>query len=185
MQIGAGFSTYNGFIFNGQVNQINFLGKGQNLGVSVDLSKRQSLYRASFTDPYFMDTEWLLGGELYQSQRSLLDYNRDQDRGSVRVGHPLAPYLDGSIRYKLDRTRLHLLDDGDPALFPVETANGVTSSVTMAVQYDKRDDRFAPSKGLFSSFSLEYAGVGGPCPTPRASRTCATIAKPLGRGVAE
>jgi outer membrane protein insertion porin family len=161
VQIGAGYSTYNGFIFNGQVNQTNFLGKGQNLGVSIDLSKRQSLYRASFTEPYFMDTEWLLGGEIYQSQRSLLDYTETKTGSSVRVGHPLAPYLDGSIRYKLDRTRLHLLDDGDPALFPVETANGTTSSVTLGVQYDKRDDRFTPSKGLFSSFNLEYAGVGG------------------------
>ena len=161
VQVGAGYSSFNGFVFNGQVNQINFLGKGQNLGVSVDLSKRQSLYRASFTEPYFLDTQWLLGGELYRSQRSLLEYIETKTGGSVRVGHPLAPYLDGSIRYKLDRTELKLLDDGDAQLFPVETANGTTSSVTMGVQYDKRDDRFTPSKGLFSSFNLEYAGVGG------------------------
>jgi outer membrane protein insertion porin family len=163
VQIGAGYSNYNGFVFNGQVSQINFLGKGQRLNVSVDLSKYQSLYRAGFTEPYFMDTEWQVGGDVYRSQRVLIDeYTETKTGSAVRIGHPLAPYLDGSIRYKLDRTELTLdPESGDPELFPVDTTNGTTSSVTFALEYDKRDDRFEPSKGMFSSVSLEYAGIGG------------------------
>ncbi|MGE0526449.1 MAG: outer membrane protein assembly factor BamA [Bdellovibrionales bacterium] len=162
IQVGAGYSNFNGFVFNGQVNQSNFLGKGQKLGVSIDLSKRQQLYKFNFTEPYFNDTEWLLGFDAYRSQRSLFDYDETKTGGAVRVGHPLAPYLDGSIRYKMDETELELdPTNGDPDLFPVETANGTTSSVTFALEYDKRDDRFAPTKGIFSSVSLEYAGVGG------------------------
>jgi outer membrane protein insertion porin family len=162
IQVGAGYSNFNGFVFNGQVNQINFLGKGQKLGVSIDLSKRQSLYKFSFTEPYFMDTEWSTGFDAYRSQRILREYEETKTGGAIRVGHPLAPYLDGFIRYKLDETELELdPEEGDPDLFPVETANGTTSSVTFTLEYDKRDDRFAPSKGIFSSVSLEYAGVGG------------------------
>lgn len=162
IQVGAGYSSYNGLVFNGQVNQINFLGKGQKLGVSIDLSKRQSLYKFSFTEPYFMDTEWSTGFDLYRSSRRLTEYEETKTGGAVRIGHPLAPYLDGFIRYRLDETELKLdKDKGDPEIFPVETANGTTSSVTFSLEYDKRDDRFAPSKGIFSSVSLEYAGVGG------------------------
>jgi outer membrane protein insertion porin family len=161
IQIGAGYSNFNGFVFNGQVNQTNFLGKGQKLGVSIDLSKRQSLYKFSFTEPYFYDTEWSTGIDLYRSSRELTEYRETKTGAAVRVGHPLAPYLDGFIRYKLDETELKLTDEGDPDLFPVNTANGTTSSVTFTLEYDKRDDRFAPSKGIFSSVSLEYAGVGG------------------------
>jgi outer membrane protein insertion porin family len=162
IQLGAGYSNYNGFIFNGQVNQINFLGKGQSLGVSIDLSKLQSLYKASFTEPYFMDTRWSVGGDVYRSQRILMEYTETKTGGDVRIGHPLAPYLNGYIRYRLDKTKINLdPDNGDPDLFPPETANGTTSSVTMTLEYDKRDDRFAPSKGIFASTALEYAGVGG------------------------
>ncbi len=162
IQIGAGYSNYNGAVFNGQVNQINFLGKGQKLGVNIDLSKRQQLYKASFTEPYFYDTEWSVGGDIYQSLRVSTEYDETKTGAALRLGHPLAPYLDGFIRYKLDKTKLHVdPDQGDPDLFPVETANGVTSSVTLSLEYDKRDDRFAPSKGIFSSVSLEYAGIGG------------------------
>ncbi len=162
IQIGAGYSNYNGAVFNGQVNQINFLGKGQKLGVNIDLSKRQQLYKASFTEPYFYDTEWSVGGDIYQSLRVSTEYDETKTGGALRLGHPLAPYLDGFIRYKLDKTKLNVDPElGDPDLFPVETANGVTSSVTLSLEYDKRDDRFAPSKGIFSSVSLEYAGIGG------------------------
>ena len=162
IQLGAGYSNYNGFIFNGQVNQINFLGKGQSLGVSIDLSKLQSLYKASFTEPYFMDTKWSVGGDVYRSQRILMEYTETKTGGDVRIGHPLAPYLNGYIRYRLDKTKINLdPTNGDPDLFPPETANGTTSSMTLTLEYDKRDDRFAPSKGIFASSAIEYAGVGG------------------------
>ncbi len=161
LQIGAGYSSFYGLIFNGQVTQSNLFGKGQNLSASIDFSKVQSLFRLSFTEPYFLDTRWSLGFDAYQSQRQLLDYREVKTGGAIRVGHPLAPYLDGFIRYKLDNTNLTLSPDGDATIFPVDTANGITSSVTFSLEYDKRNDRFAPTKGLYSSTSLEFAGVGG------------------------
>ncbi len=162
IQVGAGYSSFNGLVFNGQVSQTNFLGKGQKLNVSIDLSKRQSLYKFGFTEPYLFDTEWSGGFDVFRSQRLLTEYEETKTGGALRVGHPLAPYLDGFIRYKLDETDLHVDEvNGDPDLFPVDTANGTTSSVTFTLEYDKRDDRFTPSKGMFSSVSLEYAGVGG------------------------
>ncbi len=164
IQVGAGYSSYSKFVLNGQVNQINFLGRGQKLGVMIDLSERQSLFKGSFTEPYFMDTEWLVGGDIYRSSRQVPEafYEEIKTGGAVRLGHPLAPYLDGSIRYKLDETELKLdREKGDTDLFPVHTANGTTSSITFALEYDKRDDRFSPTKGIFSSVALEYAGIGG------------------------
>jgi outer membrane protein insertion porin family len=161
IQVGAGFSSFAGFVFNGQVNQINFLGRGQSLGASVDISDLQSLFRLNFTEPYFMNTRWVLGFDAYQSRRFLTQFSEVKRGGAVRVGHPLAPYLNGFIRYKYDSTDLELDSRGDPDLFPVETAEGVTSSVTLTIEYDKRNDRFAPSKGIYSSMSLEYAGLGG------------------------
>ncbi len=161
IQVGAGYSSFAGAVFNGQVNQQNFLGKGQRLGVSIDLSKRQSLFRASFTEPYFMDTEWSLGVDAYRSQRTLTEYAETKTGGALRVGHPLAPYLHGFVRYKLDDTELSLEENGDEELFPVKTASGLTSSMTFTLEYDKRDDRFSPTKGIFGSVSLEYAGLGG------------------------
>lgn len=162
IQAGAGYSSFFGFVLNGQVNQINFLGRGQTLGASIDYSKRQSLFRFSFTEPYLWDTEWSAGADLFQNQRILRDFREDKRGLAVRLGHPLAPYLRGFIRYKLEKTDLSLdAERNDPEIFPVETANGTSSSATFTLEYDKRDDRFAPTRGIYASTSLEYSGLGG------------------------
>ena len=172
IQVGAGYSTYSQFIFNGQVNQINLFGRGQKLGISVDLSSNQSLWNLNFTEPYFFDTEWSVGFDAYQSRRVLSEYTEVKKGGALRVGHPLAKFLRGYIRYKLDDTQINLDEIyGDPDLFPTKpnpdgsarpgNPNGLTSSSTFTLEYDKRNDRFAPTSGVFSSASLEYAGLGG------------------------
>lgn len=163
IQLGAGYSNFGGFLLNGQVNQINLFGRGQKLGLSIDYSSRQRVFDLNFTEPYFMDTEWSVGGDIYMSERELTEYDEEKKGVGITIGHPLAPYLNGSIGYKIDDTQLTLEDDEDrdEVLFPVETANGITSSVTASISYDKRDDRFAPTDGMYDSVSIQYAGLGG------------------------
>jgi outer membrane protein insertion porin family len=170
IQIGAGYSSFQGAVFNGQINQSNLFGRGQKLGASLDLGKSRSLFNLSFTEPYLLDTEWEAGFDLYQSRRTLPEYLESKSGGALRVGHPLAPYLTGLVRYKLDDTELTLDEDGsdvlmdedgsDP-LYDVDTTNGITSSLTFSLIYDKRNDRFAPTEGMYHSLSVEYAGLGG------------------------
>src|ERR1700759_59781 len=74
LQAGAGYSSYYGPIINAQLSQTNLLGRGQSLTGSVDLSNKQSLFRFSFTEPYFMDTNWRTGIDLYIQRRYLIQY---------------------------------------------------------------------------------------------------------------
>lgn len=162
IQLGAGYSNFGGFLLNGQVNQINLFGRGQKLGLSIDYSDKQKVFNLNFTEPYFMDSEWSVGGDIYSRDRKLTEYDEDKKGVGIRIGHPLAPYLDGSIGYKIDDTSLELKGDTpDEDLFPVETANGLTSALTFALAYDNRDDRFAPTEGMYNSVAIEYAGLGG------------------------
>lgn len=166
IQLGAGYGSATGFTLQGQINQSNFLGKGQKLGAGLNISRDGSFYNFNFTEPYFYDTLWSVGFDLYQSSSGRYDYDEKKVGGAVRFGHPLGDYLSGSLRYKLDRTNLDPIYDTnglvtDYTLFPLDTASGVTSSMTAILEYDKRNDRFSPSKGIFASTSLEYAGLGG------------------------
>lgn len=160
--VGAGYSSFSGFVLNGQVNQTNLFGRGQKLGVSIDFSDKNELFNLNFTEPYFRDTEWSVGGDLYSKRRELTEYDDNRKGAALRIGHPLAPYLRGVIGYKWDDTDLELNEQtGDPDLFDVDTANGITSALTMSLIYDKRNDRFAPTDGIFGSMGVEYAGIGG------------------------
>ncbi len=165
IQVGAGYSSFNGLVFNGQINQINLLGKGLRLGVSVNLDQRQSLFNLNYTDPYFQDTQWSVGFDLFSTSQQRVGFKQERRGGAVRLGHPLAQDLRAFLRYKYENVDLDLNDGadgtGDPDLFPVENAAGEISSVTATVEYDKRNDRFAPSEGIYSNASLEFAGLGG------------------------
>ena len=166
IQLGAGYSNFGGFLLNGQIKQTNLFGKGQNLGLSIDYSDVQSIFSLNFTEPYWNDTKWSVGGDLYFRDRDneQSEYTEERYGATVRVGHPLAKYLRGSVGYKFDETDLTLKpisEGGDADLFPVETVNGTTSAIVSSLVYDRRDDRFAPTNGMYGSLSVEYAGVGG------------------------
>lgn len=167
IQLGAGYGTSQGFTLQGSVNQANFLGKGQNLGASLNMSNTGSYYNLSFTEPYFNDTLWSVGTDLYQSANTArIDYDENHRGGALRFGHPLAEYTRGFIRYKYDDTTLETKYDRngpitDTDLFPLNTASGVTSSLTGTLEYDTRNDRQMPTKGIYGSTSYEYAGLGG------------------------
>lgn len=170
IQLGAGYGSATGFQLTGQINQTNFLGKGQKLGAGLNISSEGSYYNLNFTEPYFRDTEWSLGFDLYQSSSNRYEYYEYKTGGAIRLGHPLGEDLFGSLRYKLDKTTLKEAKETvngieqtitDPALFPLDSASGLTSSLTGILEYDKRNDRFSPSKGVYLSTSLEYAGLGG------------------------
>ncbi|MFS4460391.1 outer membrane protein assembly factor BamA [Bdellovibrio sp. HCB2-146] len=167
IQLGAGYGTSQGFTLQGSVNQTNFLGKGQNLGASLNLSGTGSYYSLSFTEPYFNDTEWSIGGDVYQSANTgRADYDEAHTGGAIRLGHPVAENTRGFLRYKYDKAELSdRIENGvnitDPDLFNTKAASGETSSITGTLEFDTRNDRFSPTKGIYSSASYEYAGLGG------------------------
>ena len=170
IQLGAGYGTAQGFTLQGSVNQSNFLGKGQNLGASVNLSGFGSYYSLSFTEPYVNDTLWSAGVDVYRSSNTArLDYEEDHTGAAVRFGHPIDDSQEtrGYIRLKYDEANLLKTYDSngvlitDPDLFPLDTATGNTLSVTGTIEYDTRNDRFSPTKGQFASISYEYAGIAG------------------------
>jgi outer membrane protein insertion porin family len=170
IQVGAGYGSSTGFTMYGQVNQSNFLGKGQKLSAGLQVNSDSSTYNFNFTEPYFNDTLWSLGVDVYQNFAQLLDYQDKRLGGAFRFGHPIGENITGTIRLKLETLKLSPVEEElnknrqyitDLKLFDVDKFSGETRSVTGYLEYDTRNDRFSPSKGTYLSTSLEYAGLGG------------------------
>src|SRR5690606_1427212 len=49
----------------------------------------------------------------------------------------------------------------DPDLFPIHTAEGDASTITATIDYDTRNDRFRPSKGIHAKASVGTSGLIG------------------------
>jgi outer membrane protein insertion porin family len=159
ISLGAGYSTATGGFFQASVTQSNFRGLGQNLSFSLNIAKTSNTFSIDFTEPYFLDTKWTLGGGIFVSQNDTSSsYSEKRKGGNIRVGYPIMSFTNLYMTYKLEDTKLKSVDD--PTIDP-KIENGIASSVQASIIHDRRDDRSDPRKGYFLSYTTEYTGLGG------------------------
>ena len=207
LQLSAGFSSLESFIFQASIRQRNFRGRGQTIGLSGSYSKYTKSVEASFTEPYVFDRNVSLGIDVYRRDYNSFNYfNRDRNTTykqsttgfQIRAGVPLSEYITAIARYTLnyddvtldrnqfftDRVNPPNLEC-DPILagrYLCEAIGKRTSSIVgLSLIYDKLDNRIRPSRGFLASVSADFAGLGG---SVKYARLRANAAKywPLGSG---
>lgn len=159
ISLGAGYSTATKGFFQASIAQNNFRGLGQNLNLNVSLSENQKTYNLGFTEPYFLDSKWTAGADIYQTQNGLISsFSSKKYGGDIRVGYPIYEYT------RLFLTLRHEVTDIEDVTNPsvdLDLENGTSATVKSTLRYDKRDNIFEPTKGVYGSISLEYAGFYG------------------------
>ena len=100
--VGGGYSSLDGIIGQGSVQQSNFLGLGLKANVSGSLGAKSQTYSIGVTDPYFMDTKWNLGGDIYRSQRIYSDYTRRLTGADIKGGYPINDFIGTFLMYKFE-----------------------------------------------------------------------------------
>ncbi len=158
ISLGAGYSTATGGFFQAQISQNNFRGLGQQLAFKTNLGSESKSFSLSFTEPYFMDTKWTTGGEIFFNQEETESTEYEKKGAAIRVGYPIFDYTRLFTTYKLEETELtNVIDE----TIDVEGEEGITSSIRLALIRDRRNHRFEPTKGYYINIATEYAGVGG------------------------
>ncbi len=158
--VSAGYSTYEGFITMLQVQENNFLGYGQTVTLRASLSKIAKLYYLSFYDPYFLDSNWGWGLDLYRESREAIAFKTIRTGFDTRFSYPLTDYMRVYFMYKLEDSKTDWIDSLSN-IFDSSVENGITSSITPTLENDSRNDRLNPTKGLYNALSFEVAGFGG------------------------
>lgn len=172
-QVGAGFSSVENFIAQAQISQNNLFGRGQRLSLMAQISGLRQLFSLSFWEPYFLDSEWTFGFDIYNSIRNFESFNRNATGGSLTWGYPITYDLRMFLTYKAELIDVTtsggtLFGSGFASPLPagVQVANlfndGLTSSVRASLQWDTRNNRLFPTKGMFhavwAEFAHEYTG---------------------------
>jgi outer membrane protein insertion porin family len=173
--LGAGYSSVQGFFFQGKIQEINLFGRGQNLSFETQWGK-QDLVRSfslSFMDPYAWDSNWSAGFDLFMANSPIPDRYLIRRSGfNLKAGYPLTDDIQGYITYKFEQLRVianyaDLQNENHsttnlPYLKADDTLDkGILSSVVLSVVRDKRNNRFETSDGNYQNASVELAGLGG------------------------
>ena len=159
ISLGAGYSTATGAFLQASIAQNNFLGKGQNLSLSLSLSKVNKTYNLGFTEPYLYDTLWTAGGDVYsQNNNASASLSYKRQGFDLRLGYPIFEYTRLFGTYKFEDTSINSVND--PTI-DENLENGLASMVRISTIRDLRNNKFEPSAGYYLSLSSEYAGLGG------------------------
>ncbi len=155
-QIGAGFSSAENFIATAQIAQDNFLGRGQSVSLSAQLSSLRQLFQLRFTEPYFLDTQWTFSLNGFNTETQLRSFLRSASGGDVTLGHPITDYIRVFLTYNLEFVKSAGSNGvlAQPA-FSALNSQGRISGLRASITYDTRDNRLFPTRGMFHSFSGE------------------------------
>ncbi|HUS27399.1 MAG TPA: outer membrane protein assembly factor BamA [Kofleriaceae bacterium] len=167
-QLGAGFSSQEKFIVQGQVAMQNLGGRGESLQAQVAFSGLRRLFMLRFTEPYFLDTRWIATAEAYNQSRGFGWYSRTATGGALTWGYPISDRINAFLTYRLENVSISGASGGIASLgataapLALDTANlfrgGWTSSVRGTMSYDTRDNRLFPTQGYYATAFAEYAG---------------------------
>jgi outer membrane protein insertion porin family len=206
LQLSAGFSSLESFIFQASIQQNNFRGRGQTIGLSVDYSRFSRSAQISFTEPYLFDRNVSLGVDIYRrdfNSFNFLNSNRNTTYKQsttgfqVRAGLPLTEDMSLIGRYTLnlenvtlDRNTYYLPDaNGVPQCsiflagrFLCDAIGKRTSSILgTSLVYDTLDNRLRPTNGSQVVLGADVAGLGGSVRYARISANASRFIN-LGKG---
>lgn len=167
LQFGAGYSEGLGYFGQFSLRTQNFLGRGEQVGVSVQSGALTEFYELSYFVPWFLDRPQSIGFQAYDRTYDLdIIENRreiqESTGGAITYGRSLGLFQSLSVAYSYADQSYRLIN---------ETAEGTQdfsnqleiSSVRPAYVYNSVDNRFEPRVGTRLSASVEYAGgpLGG------------------------
>ncbi|HEX4495893.1 MAG TPA: outer membrane protein assembly factor BamA [Thermoanaerobaculia bacterium] len=184
LQFGGGWSQLDGFFGQFGISTKNFLGRGEEIGISVQTGDLRKYYDLSYSIPWFLDKPQSVGIRAYDEtyDYSLFGdqdrYIRDSKGVVLTYGRNFKLFQSASISYNFshynDETQIVVppLTPGEvppPADEPQPGSTVTTpyrihnSSIRPSYLYDSRDNPFEPSHGQKISLAVEYAGgpLGG------------------------
>lgn len=162
--IGVGWSSYDGLLFETGITERNILGTGNIVNLNAMISQRETQYVAGLTNPYFLDMPLLAGIELFRTSRDNSDYSSysyNSTGGAIRFGWDYTDRLRQTVRYTLRQDDVTDIDDDASIYIKEQEGDTMVSMIGQELSYDRRDSRINPTEGYYLSLGADIAGVGG------------------------
>lgn len=166
--IGAGYSQNQGFLFNVNLKQENFMGTGKRLFLGIENSKSVKNYNVTYTNPYYTPDGISRGFTAYVNEFNgdealVSNYISNRYGGDVHYTIPLSET--DSLRFSLggEHREIKTSTDTPDHITNFIAANGDTYNQllgTVSYTRDTRDRTIFPSKGHRQSIALDSALPG-------------------------
>jgi len=173
---GGGYSSIDSLIGFIQVRQKNFdwqnwknfTGAGQDFAVRLEMGSVRQNMELSFTEPWVFGHPYSFGFDVYsrefdRSGNAGYFFNQKKVGGDLRLGKEFTEYDKGLLMYRLEQVKISDIPDDASQALKDELGKNTTSSTSLTLTHDERDNIFNPTKGFMLQGTGELAGgaLGG------------------------
>jgi len=163
--VGAGYNSSDGSVFTFNVNERNFLGKGQTVKFDLSSSKIEKQSEIGFEDPSFLGRNLLAGISLGQktSTPSATPLKTETLYFSPTIGFPLSRDSNLSIKYRLNQDEVKLTTNSllVSPIIRTDVGNKNKSALIFSYNLDKTNSVVSPTAGYDFRITQEFSGLGG------------------------
>lgn len=178
LSFGASYGASSGFGVNVGLQESNFLGRGQYLGVQIGTTSGTQQSDLDFIEPYLLGRDLKFRYHMWYNttDNDNSDYSTRRQGISPSIEFPLAENSRLELRYTFSRDKLFGLTeynadpDGDPStndatgsspILTREAGEKDTSSLGYSYTWDTRRTGIDPRYGFTFKLSQDLAGFGG------------------------
>jgi outer membrane protein insertion porin family len=175
LTFGAGVSQFEGFFGQLSFQTANFLGRGENLTLSLQAGSRAQNYQVSFTEPFLFERNITGGINVFRTDIRYIGQFTQKSAGTVLTfGFPTGDFTRMFLNYSYERTRVTDLNTAytDPILLASnpylrdslllgENGERIVSKVVPSIVQNTVDNPIFPTSGHRYTASIDLAGLGG------------------------
>ena len=156
--IGAGYSSVDKIMLMGQISENNFLGRGDTLAFSANVSGVSQRFNLGYTNPHLYDSALSWGVDAFSTEREYDDYTKDSKGGGLRIGYPIWGKWKAYGNYSYTDTDLSDIAPNASFIIKESADIHVTSAVKFSLVRDTRNSLYGASRGSRNVASVKYAG---------------------------
>ena len=174
--IGAGYSSSDGFTLNFNLEERNFLGRGQTVRFDLSNNSDAKTFAFSFSDPSFLDRDLQAGISLgYRTNSSShLPIDTTKLEFSPSISFPVGKDATLSIGYRLENEEIAVKTTEDDSTTPPTTVSvdiapyiaddvgeKIKSSIIFGYNFDRTNSVIEPTSGFKFGVTQQFTGLGG------------------------
>ncbi len=166
LSLGGSYSVSDGFGIAIGLNESNFLGRGQNLGITLSTAQDSEQYTINFTEPYLLGRKlrFDLGLGLASTNSSFASYDTSTVFFRPQLTYAIGELSSLRLRYGWDRSEMtQQSNEVNGAVIASEIDQGKRTSSALGVSYvyDSRIGGLNPTAGVLLEVGVDAAGLGG------------------------
>ncbi|MDO5630298.1 MAG: outer membrane protein assembly factor BamA [Paracoccus sp. (in: a-proteobacteria)] len=163
LTFGASYGENSGLGFAVSVNERNFMGRGQELGVNISTADGDRQARLTFVEPsvFARDLRWRISGWYQETEQLNAKYDTRSAGFSTGLQFPVSPNGRLEVGYTIADNRLLNVTTDSSEIIQREEGSRLTSALGYTYTWDTRNTGLDPLTAYRIRFNQEFAGLGG------------------------